>query len=222
MKKKIVFLLFSFLVLFTLSISSVSVYAIPIYGDYDYEEYINRDDLPESFPYYQEEWSELGVCYKFLASTIRSEGVFKYCFMDEFGNQCTLTIACNGKLDVSGSEYVAPEEDLRRNSMVRSLCTVGGLKYIYDGYGDLSFISWEDDLYRYDLNPGESELNEGFVGDLLSLETAEEAGERLISIFNGDLRIQNTVRTAILVGGGIAVVGSLAAVLLLRKKKKTE
>ena len=148
------------------------------------------------------------------------DDVFKYCFIDEFGNEYLLTIDCNGRLGASNLEYVAPEKDLQTNAVGYSISAVGRLFYRYGGYGELDRILWEDDLYQYSLALRIEDPNKGFAGELLSLETAEAAGERLISIFNGDLRIQNTVRTAILVGGGIAVVGSLAAVLLLRKKKK--
>ena len=218
MKKTIIALL---VLVFVFSMASTNLLAFSsLYEELDYDEYISDGKFPKDFPFYQPEWGVLGRFDKFF--WMFSEEEFRFRFVDEFGKEHDLIISTDKSKAIKVNEGAVPEADLRTNTKSYSSFYLGDFIYRYRDHGELSDIVWEDENYRYYLYPGQSELNEGLVGNLLSLETAEKTGERLISAFNGELRVQNILYTALPVGGGIAVVGSLVAVLLLRKKKKTE
>ena len=218
MKYKVLLLL-TVCFFFCMTFSSVGRNAIC--WEEDYEGFIESEELKEDFPFYKDSWSILGEFSKFYIESARD--TYWYYFVDAYGNRNKLIITIkdkNRRPFVFDDDRIntSPENDLRKNSKKHSACKVGNFIYTYGYNSELSLIAWEDDLYWYYLEPIGLSQDGGFVSSLLSLETAEEAGEQLIAAISVG---RGAMWLWIALPVGAVVFAGGAAFALLRKKRKS-
>jgi hypothetical protein len=203
---------------------------ISVQSESEYREFVEKTELPEDFVYYRDEWSVLGT---FAGITSYSNNYESYWYYLTGKNNLEFMLRIRSKVSQLSDVEVLPESNLRFNSNEKAFwvyCQVGKLQYYY-GDGTLSYIRWFEQskngimefIFSFDHFDEYPQTEGDLCSSLLSLETAENAGEQLISIVRGEKNAFVSFPWLwVGIGGGAAVVigGALAAALIVRKKRR--
>ena len=198
----------------------------------EYRAFVKTGELPEVFVYY-ENISFLGS-FSLLTSYHPQLNYYIYHLIrkDEF----KISLMVRPETNIVGDE-TTPEKDLRFNSHkgLYSYCNVGGICYRYIR-GELDAVYWYDEEksmeYTLSLDAPWKEYpiaEDRFFRQLLDLETAENAGRKLLratGIQSEDSSLelnasQSWLQAAIITAATaiVAMITAIVTVLLLRKRK---
>jgi len=244
MRKTIVFLLLTVMVLFPVKVNALSINtSVAGFSDYgEYCDYITGKEFPETFVPF-EQISFVGefesFCHEFYETTpecfwygVKDSG---HLYFYDFSYYMRQRKPYEGYTELESM----PDNDLTscgksgkyyyrigncvytyRNIQIEGEKIDGYLDNIYIECGDYLMFYWSIPIHKADNLDLSSFSKDSFLYQMLNLETAEAAGERLFNAITGEESGSSLLYWIALPGAAVVIGGAVVTAVMIRKKRK--